>query len=505
MNKNIVPLLLSVTLATAALAADDSLRAEIEALKVQMAELKEAQSKVNYDALKRQIGEVKAHTGGDNIKWSVDFRTAYDYIDYKTTANKAMPGMPAGAIKAGKGHNGIWTNKLDLKMAAQPVDNLVFRGAISAYKTFGQNNVAQNSMFQTFDWYSSNKPSDVTIRLSEAYFIYFGEMGEMPYTASLGRRPSIDGFMTNLREDNERPSSPIGHNINMEFDGASFRFDFDKLTGVSGLYLKLCIGRGFSDATGSYSMTSNGMNFNPSYSKGSDNPNMDLVGLIIQAYNDGQYKVMANYFQAYNVMGIGMDLSNFGTGPLSMNGFHDVGDMTGGALSLQVDGIGDEISDFLDDTIFFASVAFSKTDPNNKKVNTGPASAMMGGQGMLGSQDKENGYSFYTGVNLPGFMEEDRFGLEYNYGSEYWRSFTYGEDTLAGSKLATRGSAYEVYYNLPLVGKNLTAQLRYTYMDYKHAGSDAFFGQSGNPGGMMGVMPYVESAQNIRAYLRYRY
>ena len=226
---------------------------------------------------------------------------------------------------------------------------------------------------------------------------------------------------------------------------------------------------------------------------------------------------MANVFQAWNLMGMGLDInmsdpmSPTGTYTMAPNGFHDVGDMTGGALSFLVDGIGDGISDFLDDSIFFVSVAANKTDPNNTTVNRINGSTMaaeqmgFGGSGMLGSTDSETGYSFYTGVNMPGFFESDRFGLEYNYGSEYWRSFTYGEDTLAGSKLATRGSAYELYYNFPIVGDNLTGQIRYTYFDYDHAGSDAFFGQTGNPGGLMGMLPYVEEAQDIRVYLRYRY
>ena len=97
--------------------------------------------------------------------------------------------------------------------------------------------------YQNMDWYATQTPSgDANVRLREAYFLYFGQMGEMPYTVSFGRRPSTDGFMTNLREDNDHPASPIGHNINMEFDGASFKFDFDKLTGISGLYFKNCYG-----------------------------------------------------------------------------------------------------------------------------------------------------------------------------------------------------------------------------------------------------------------------
>ena len=480
---------------SSAFAADD-LAKEVAALKAQMAELKEAQAKVNIDALRQQVSEIKAHDSGDNIKWNVDFRTSYDYVNYKMTTGE-------------KEHNGLWTNKLILGMASQPADNLVFRGSIGAYKAFGQSHV-QDGMFQDFDWFGTQKPNDATIRLREAYFVYFGDMGDVHYSASLGRRPSVDGFLENLRADNADPASPIGHNINMEFDGASFKFDLDKVTGVSGMYFKICLGRGFSETRGMYSMGSTG--FNAPYTKDGQNPNMDLAGVIFQAYDDGQYKIMANYFQAWNLLGMGLDMTMTPAGMgMNFNGFHDAGDMTGGALSLQVNGIGDGISDFLDDTIFFASYAFSRTDPSNKTVNTLNGSAAMasmmgfGGEGMLGSGDKESGYSIYAGIQVPGFMEGQRLGLEYNHGSKYWRSFTYGEDTLIGSKLATRGDAYEIYYTIPLVKKNLTAQLSYIYIDYDYAGSDLFFGQSGNPAGFMGMMPYVDKASEVRASVRYRY
>jgi hypothetical protein len=524
MKRLIAPLAMGALLATSVVA-DDSLKAEIEALKAQMAELKKAQEAVDVSALQKQFTEVKAHDAGDNIKWDVDFRTAYDILDQKFSQGSAMTGvyhmaqpgygMFSMPYTPEKTNNSLWTNKLILGMSAQPVDNLVFKGSLGFYKTFGQSNIGTNSMFQDFDWYNNQKPqSDNSIRLREAYFLYFGQMGDVKYTASFGRRPSTDGFMINLREDNVYPASPVGHNINMQFDGASFKFDLEKQTGLPGFYVKLCLGRGFSETYGSYSMSEIG--FNSAYSKDDVNPNMDLAGLLIQAYDNGQYKVMANVFQGWNMMGIGMNIAmdgnaTDGTYSMTPSQFYDVGDMQGASLSLQVNGIGNEINDFLDDTVAFASVAMMKTDPNNITVNaingsTAAAAAMgFGGEGMLGSTDKETGYSYYVGVNIPGFMESDRIGIEYNHGSKYWRSFTYGEDTLAGSKLATRGDAYEIYYTLPLVAKNLTAQIRATYFDYKYAGSDTFFGQSGNPLGMMGVMPYVESASNIRLSMRYRY
>jgi hypothetical protein len=503
MKKFIVPMIIGATLATAAFAADDSLRAEIESLKAQMAELTQAQKSINIDALKAQLLEVKAHDGGDNIKFSADFRTAYDVVDYKINGADDVS-------------NGIWTNKLILNMAAQPRDDLIFKGSLGTYKAFGRNNAPAINGFQNMDWYATQTPSgDASIRLREAYFLYMGETGDISYTASFGRRPSVDGFITNLREDNARPASPIGHNINMEFDGASFMVNVEKITDIPGMYFKLCLGRGNSNAEAKYPtftgyMGLQGLMPSPTqtpYVQGSnDSANMDLAGLLVQLYNNGQYKVMANYFQGWNMMGA--SFSDIDSNP--MTGFDaaltDVGDMTGGALSLQVNGIGNEISYFLEDSIFFASFAWSTTDPKGTHGTINPQTyAIEQRTEMLGSSDKETGTSYYVGLNVPGFMDADRIGVEYNHGSKFWRSYTYGEDTLIGSKLAARGDAYEAYYNLPLLGKNLTAQLRYTYIDYEYTGSDMFFGSTGTPMDVSATPGAVESASNIRLSLRYRY
>lgn len=499
MKKFIAPLLLGAAL-TSCLAADD-LAKEVALLKAQMAELQKAQSAINIDALRKQVSEIKAHDSGDNVKFNVDFRTAYDSINYKRNGQ-------------GDVSNGIWSNKLILGMGAQPADNLVFKGALGAYKTFGYNGATGANPFQNMDWYASQTPDDSTIRLREAYFLYLGDIGDVHYTASLGRRPSVDGFLTNLRADNADPASPVGHNINMEFDGASFKFDVEKLTGVSGMYFKICLGRGNSNADSKYAAfdnfngTVNLTSFgNLAYAQNSNSaPNMDLAGLLMQIYDDGQYKVMANYFKGWNMMGANM--SNFVAGPpqtVNVN-LVDVGDLTGGSLSLQVNGIGDGISDFLDDTIFFLSYAFSETDPQGTHGVLVPGVGIVQRSEMIGSTAKEMGHSYYAGLQVPGIMKDQRLGLEYNHGSRYWRSFTYGEDSLIGSKLAARGDAYEVYYTLPIVGKHLTAQLSYVYIDYDYTGSDMFFdGSTGGANSVDTTAGAVKSASNVRASVRYRY
>ncbi|MDX1809348.1 MAG: DUF3373 family protein [Sulfurospirillaceae bacterium] len=508
MKKLVAPLLIGALFGSYAFAAQDmDLKAEVEALKAQMKELQDAQKKFNVEALRKQLLEVKAHDAMDNIKFSADFRTAYDAIKY-------------GRNGAPDAKNGVWTNRLLLNMAAQPRDDLVFRGAIGVYKTFGYNSLQPYNSFQNMDWFANETPSgDANLRLQEAYFLYLGNNnGKVPYTISFGRRPAVAGFLTNLREDNQRPESPIGHNINMEFDGASFMVNVEKLTNVSGMYFKLCLGRGNSNADTKYPTFNNYMGqllssafatpLTPYAQNSLNSANMDLAGVLAQLYNDGQYKVMFNYFQGWNMMGANFSYYN-GADP--SNGYHvqlvDVGDLSGGALSMQVDGIGDGISDFLDNTTAFASFAWSKTSPKGTHgVVTNPTTGAISQiTEMLGSNKSQTGSSIYVGINMPGFMDNDRIGLEYNHGTKYWRSFTYGEDTLIGSKLSARGSAYEAYYNFPILNRFLTGQIRYTYIKYDYTGSDMFFGSTGTPMDVDTTPGAVKNSSDLRLSLRYRY
>jgi hypothetical protein len=138
---------------------------------------------------------------------------------------------------------------------------------------------------------------------------------------------------------------------------------------------------------------------------------------------------------------------------------------------------------------------------------------------MLGSSDNESGTSYWVGAQLP-VTDDGVFGLEYNHGSQYWRSFTYGEDTMIGSKLAVRGDAYEAYFTYK-INKALSTQIRYTQIDYDYMGSQGFFGNTsgnamkiddvkaaaaaGDPRAQAMLPNIVESANDFRFYLRYRF
>lgn len=487
--KKIITLSAVAFLSTAVYANAD-LQAQIDALneKIKKMEKKEI-------AQNKQISSINKKANNDNLKFDVDFRTAYDNINYDMVSGKSYE------------NDALLTNRLWLGMGYAPSKTMFFKGQLSVNKAYGAsfNQRSTGFGFDTFDWIINEQLTDDTLKLREAYWLWMPKVGDYGYTVSVGRRPATNGFLINLRDD-DQAKSPLGHIINMEFDGASASIQLDSL--VPGMYLKLCLGRGLTNATAWASQASyyvgapTGGSTQPNYTTDDDNlENTDMVGLIFKPYDNGQYSLMTKFYRGFNVPGMAQNPSYDGTSANgSMMMMDTFGDMDGAAISAKIEGIGEEINDFLDETIIFASFAWSQTNP---KAN----------QAMLGSMDKEAGTSYWIGAQMPN-MTGGKFGLEYNHGSKYWRPFTYGEDTMIGSKIAVRGSAYEAYWTQPMISKAFSMQVRYTYLDYDYTGSDAFFGDAGAPMSMDQVaqaqaagMPIdaVETAQDIRVYFRYRY
>ncbi|MBN2783096.1 MAG: DUF3373 family protein [Campylobacterales bacterium] len=563
--KKIVTLSAAAFLSTS-LYANSDMQAQIDALKAQLDALQKQYSKQITDLETKQattekaqkniterVSEVNKLANNDNLKFDVDFRTAYDNLSYKTLSGQKLT------------NDALYSNRLWLGMGYDAGNDMVFKGQLAYHKSFGQaafnpaNGYPQRGVgFDTFDWISSEVLNDDKLRVREAYWLWTPTLGDRGYTFSVGRRPSTNGYIANLREDDKSPKSPLGHVINMEFDGASAGIKLDDI--APGMMFKLCLGRGLTNAKAwaneADSTLVSGMGAtSPNYIDDSNAlDNVDLYGFIFVPYDDGQYAVKTTWYRGLNVPGMVGNMTidttdangaafttASGMGIQSQTwGMDNTGDMDGAAISFKVDGIGDEINDFLDDTTFFASFAMSKSHPeanlNSMNValsaaaqdaigampaaNQAALNSMMGvldTGAMMGSNDSEVGSSIWLGLNMPN-LTGGRFGLEYNHGSKYWRPFTYGEDTMAGSKLATRGDAYEAYWTQPLIGDVFSMQIRYTYMKYDYTGSNGFFGAGGaaysmeeaqtlnNLFSMMGAgFDPVEKAQDLRVYFRYRY
>jgi hypothetical protein len=517
MKKTVISVCVAAALATSSYA-DGSVNAEVlsqlEALKAQIAalEAKLAQNSSEIEKVDKKlektnknVTDVKVMANNDNIKWNVDFRTAFDAIHYKHVSG------------AKSSNPDLMTSRLWLGMAYAPDENNLFQGKLSYNKAFGDTaNHSQsntNPGYANFDWVTNENATDNTVKVKEAYWLYMNDTflgAQTPWTVSIGRRPSTDGLGINLREG-MADNSPLAHTVNVEFDGLSAKFDLDKITGVDGMWWKLCTGRGLTNAKQRF------QNDGADYAYDSDdNKDINMYGFIFVPWDNGQYSVRTNWARAENLIGFdGADMQAYGGAVQAYMGsglaqdyvnminavpsFTSVGDMDLATIMFKAEGLGDGINDFLDDTRFFASWAQSKTRPKGS---------------MLGSTDSKTGYSTWIGLDMPFMLTDNgRIGLEWNKGSKYWRSVTYGEDTMAGSKIAARGTAWEIYYNQPLT-KALHFNARYTYIKYDFTGSNSFFGDDGTPVSMsdakaafnagMGA-DVVKEASDLRLSISYRF
>ncbi|MCH9739783.1 MAG: DUF3373 family protein [Epsilonproteobacteria bacterium] len=521
---------LSIVVATMAMAGgdvvsmensyDESLRAELEALKVEVAELKAKAGTSDNDALEKKIkslsakiSKVNAQSAKDNIKWGIDLRTALDSIEYT---------MGDGSKRENRD---LFSNRLWLNMAYAPVKNVIFKGQLSYNKAYGASlpdnggstfQRGFSSGFDTFDWVINENLTDNSVKVRQAYWLYLGDdfLGSgLGWTASVGRRPSTTGFLSNLRED-DIAQSPLGHLIDVEFDGASSQINLGDAVDIPGMSFKVCLGQGATNAVARF----DGAQDQAAYAGSSDViEDIRLGGFIFTPYDDKQFTVKTTAYKAFNVPGFQQDFAADPTGQTMK--FGTTGDMLGAGISVLVDGLTDDMdeSEFLYGTKVFASFAWSKSLPDGNNQVMG----MMGPRGAIGAAagEEQTGTSYWLGAQVPVEALGGKLGVEYNHGSEYWRPFTYGEDTMIGSKLAARGDAIEVYYTQPLA-KGLSAQLRWTKIDYDYTGSQGFFGAGGTPikisdlkaGAAMGdpmsqqmLASTIEEAQDIRAYIRYRF
>ena len=436
---------------------NDDLRAELEALKSEVAALKankgDEKLAKKIQSMDDKINKVRAHDANDNIKFSADFRNTLDNIEY--TYNQYSAKDTAGVLQNYDGttqnNSALLTSRLLLNMEAAPTKNLSFKGQLAAYSTWGSNLVQTEDEDSSLkSWAASSRASHTLFRVRQAYFLYQDKMleGDLPYAFSIGRRPAMDGFLANHRENMKKSNSPLAHITNMEVDAAMLMLQTEEYF-LPGSFIKFIYGRAH---TGGIETVYDTGGYAPYAQEDGDiNENVDFFVALGSLYNNGQYNLM---FQNALIL----DTKGANDAPItSSNKSLDAGKANLSALSLQIDGVGEEISDFLDDTILFASLAQSTYMPDT-------------GKQLLGSTSDETGQSIWVGATIPDMVTDSgRLGVEYNKGSKYWTPMTWAEDTAIGSKVAVRGDAYEAYWNFNLFGEeNLPSQIRYTHAQHDY-------------------------------------
>ncbi len=383
-----------------------------------------------------------------------------------------------------------YNTRLRLNMKAKVWDNVDFAGRLSMYKNWGDSagvQVFDSWNAFTMDGTNGGNTTGDFVRVERAYFNW-KEIGGSNFFLSVGRRPSTYGPPSNYRENELRGGTPSGHLVHFNFDGLTLGYNPESM--LEGTNIRFCYGQGFESQVG------NGELFNEIVTE-----DTHLGGFNIDILNDGTTLVQLTAFAALDVVdgfkGTFAFPSQFA--PLfaptmwtDMQQFPNmnfmvryqpstvIGDMLLGGL-----GFAREEQNGLK---YFASAGWTQLQSNGKAglfggmgddnvwqaVPDGSGGFMMIPTNTVADDSNQDGYGVYVGVQVPAPM--GKFGLEYNYGSEYWTPFTQAQDDMLGSKLAVRGSVAEGYYIWD-VNPNMFIKLSGLFYDYEYTGSGSPVGK----------------------------
>ncbi|MCG9964881.1 DUF3373 domain-containing protein [Shewanella cutis] len=415
----------------------------------------------------------------------------------------------------------FYTTRLRLNLKAKVWDNVSFAGRLSMYKNWGDSTGVQ--VFDswrsfTMDGTSSGNTSGDWLRVERAYFDWKNINGSEFYL-SIGRRPSTYGPPSHYRENELRGGTPSGHLVNFNFDGATLGYNLSEITGIEGQVVRFCYGQGFESQWG------NGEMFGDIVTK-----DTHLGGFNIDTINDGTNFLQFTLFGAKDVNDGFKGTMAFPTqlaGIFAPNMYQDLQKFdnfnfvtrvqpSGVIGDMYLGGIGFAREE-ANDIKWFASLGWTRAEPNG---NAGMFGGMLSDaifEAELNSTgteiimvpktsddiDTKDGYGIYVGIQIP--APYGKFGLEYNYGSEYWTPFTQAQDDPIGSKLATRGHVGEAYYIFDINPK-MFIKLAGLYYDYEYTGSGTPVGAPQKiddvlAGSAYSMLPVVDKAFDVNASL----
>lgn len=362
----------------------------------------------------------------------------------------------------------LYTNRFRLGMETDISDNLEFKGRLAMYKAWGmqENPTAVGpyymNSFSQMDGAAARQPNDSVLRVDRAY-INWNNIADLPIWISVGRRPTTDGPPAQLRmglDSSTRMATPVNF-MDYAFDGATIGAVFQNPFEFMGYSkIRFCYGRGFEAGP---TDSSNELD------------DMDFGGISWDLINKGDRFMNIQVFLAANIINVpsGVDFAN----PLELA-------LGTGDGWLDRENLGDIYHTsfvYLDkaaDLNYFIAGGWSHTDPSGTDEM---------GSTLLGSwwddPGTKDGYAIYGGIRYDMPEQGLKFGLEYNYGTEYWISMTPAHDDMTQAKLATRGHVGEAYviWDLP-VGPLLSdkakafMRLGYQHYEYNYTGSGNWLG-----------------------------
>ncbi len=381
----------------------------------------------------------------------------------------------------------MWTNRLRVNLRAKATEDVEFKARLAMYKSWGMENNPVDYQYNagngggpfmlnslSFDGSSTRQPEDNVLRVDRA-FMNWNNLGGSSSWFSIGRRPTSDGPPSQFRMGvQDRLATPVSY-MDFPFDGLTLGYAYKTFFGVEDFpgKLRLCYGRGFESGP---SEDENGLN------------DVDFAGLSWDVYDKDRRFFSIQSFAAMNMFNVpdGVDFVN----PLEFaiwENNHDQFNPLDPSQNMTLDraNLGNiyhtdaVYHNKVQDLNYFLAAGWSRTKANGVDEM---------GTSLLGSwwddPSDKNGYSVYTGIRYDFPDQPFKIGLEYNYGTKNWISFTPGNDDLYAAKLATRGHVIEAYglWDIPagdVISKFGKAFMRlgYQHYNYNYTGSGFWLGE----------------------------
>jgi len=362
----------------------------------------------------------------------------------------------------------IYTNRFRLNMRAKAMENLEFKARLAMYKVWGMQSNANEfgGPFTLsslgFDGSAARQPEDSLLRVDRA-FMNWNNIGGMPVWFSIGRRPVTDGPPAHIRMGtNKKMATPVAY-MDYPFDGFSLGYAYENLFGVPDMpgRLRLCYGRGFEAG-----IKGNDVGLN----------DVDFGGISWDVFKTENRFFNFQSFGAFNMFNVPGDIMFPNVLEIAFDDGNWMLDRTNLGNIYHTSAV---YMSNIQAFNYFVTLGWSRTDAKGMDEM---------GNSLLGSwgEDPEDrdGYSALVGVRYDIDDIGLKLGAEYNWGSEYWISFTPGHDDMYASKLATRGSVIELYgiYDIP-AGEKISKfsqaffRLGYQHYEYDYTGSGYWLGK----------------------------
>ncbi len=436
----ILPFTISTLLANDSLSLQEQLKDLTKTNKTQAKQIQQLQEQL--DMLDEKTEEIETATLLNKVKLGLGFRVKMNNFEKKMAdGNKIQT-------------NNIWSTKFILSMRANITENMKFHGRLSMYKYWAD---STKHIYSEYDNMQGRVPSDSSVYLERAYIDwYFNAF--VPSALTIGRQPSADGPSHQYIENTTRKSTYSALVFDGASDGIVYTADISNPTGITNAKLRFAYGKGFQNDETKIGVTNAFL--------GSQNDRLkdtNVGGLFFESNlpNLQNSLFQIGYVKMSDVIANAMEIDS------EKN--QNIGDIDFIGMMAQATNIKESNLDL------FAHVGYSKANPSKNLYTYGGQKFGLLKDNQANDTNSKNGYAYWLGgrYTLSSF-HNIKVGMEYNYGSKYWVSATQGSYDVY-NKLATRGSATEVYGIYP-INRYSFIKLGGVYIDYDYTNSGWYQG-----------------------------